>query len=44
MLTQEIFSRLTSVPLVDKYNAYQLLNDQWVKIAVDLEMIQTEKL
>lgn len=41
-LSDEIFNRLVSVPLVDEYNAYQLLNDEWVKIAVDLEMIQTE--
>ena len=41
-LSDEIFNRLASVPLVDKYNAYQHLNDEWVKIAVDLEMIQTE--
>ncbi|MGI6626747.1 MAG: type I restriction-modification system subunit M [Bacillota bacterium] len=42
VLSREIFSRLASVPLVDKYKAYQLLDDEWVKIAVDLEMIQTE--
>ena len=41
-LSVEIFNRLASVPLVDEYNAYQLLNDEWVKIAVDLEMVQTE--
>lgn len=41
-LSNEIFNRLASVPLVDEYKAYQLLNDEWVKIAVDLEMIQTE--
>lgn len=42
LLSKEIFHRLASVPLVDGYNAYQLLNDEWVKISVDLEMIQTE--
>lgn len=41
-LTQEIFNRLEAVPLVDKYNAYQLLNNQWSEIMMDLEMIQTE--
>ena len=41
-ISNEIFSRLASVPLVDEYKAYQLLNDEWVKISVDLEMIQTE--
>lgn len=42
ILSNEIFNRLASVPLVDEYKAYQILNDEWVKIAVDLEMIQTE--
>lgn len=42
VLSREIFSRLESVPLVDEYKAYQLLNDEWNKISVDLEMIQTE--
>ena len=42
-LSHEIFNRLESVPLVDEYKAYQILNDEWVKIAVDLEMIQTEE-
>ena len=28
--------------MIDKYEAYQLLDDAWSKIAVDLEMIQTE--
>lgn len=42
VLSHEIFSRLSSVPLVDEYKAYQLLDDEWVKISVDLEMIQTE--
>lgn len=41
-LSSEIFKRLESVPLVDEYNAYQLLNDEWIKISVDLEMVQTE--
>lgn len=42
VLSDEIFSRLSSVPLVDRYNAYQLLDDQWQSITIDLEMIQTE--
>lgn len=37
-----IFSRLEPVPLIDKYHAYQLLDDQWQQIAVDLEILQTE--
>lgn len=42
ILSDAIFNRLESVPLVDEYAAYQLLNDQWVTIEGDLEMIQTE--
>ena len=42
LLSDEIFNRLASVSLVDKYHAYQLLNNEWVKIAIDLEIIQTE--
>ena len=41
-LSDDIFSRLSGIPLVDKYSAYQLLDDVWGKIAVDLEIIQTE--
>ena len=41
-ISENIFSRLAGVQLVDKYEGYQLLNDEWVKIAVDLEIIQTE--
>lgn len=42
ILSVNIFERLSSIPLVDKYEAYQLLDDDWIKIAVDLEIIQTE--
>ena len=42
ILTDEIFSRLQSISLVDKYESYQLLDNEWSKIAVDLEIIQTE--
>ena len=41
-LAQNIFSRLNYINLVDKYEAYQLLDDDWNKIAIDLEIIQTE--
>ena len=42
VLSDDIFSRLDGVPLVDRYGAYQLLDDEWKKISVDLEIIQTE--
>lgn len=41
-MSENIFARMTDIPLVDKYEAYQLLDDDWTKIAVDLEIIQTE--
>ena len=42
ILSKNIFARLDSIPLIDKYEAYQLLDDDWTKVAVDLEIIQTE--
>ena len=42
VLSDYIFEKLESVPLIDKYNAYQILDDEWSKIAIDLEVIQTE--
>lgn len=42
ILSENIFARMTDIPLIDKYEAYQLLDDDWTKIAVDLEIIQTE--
>lgn len=41
-ISEDIFERLANIPLIDKYEAYQLLDDEWAKIAADLEMIQTE--
>lgn len=41
-LADDIFNRLSNVPLIDKYEAYQFLDEAWNKIAIDLEMIQTE--
>ncbi len=42
VLSEDIFRRLKVIPLIDKYDAYQLLDDDWTKIAGDLEIIQTE--
>lgn len=41
-ISDDIFSRLREIPLINPYEAYQLLDDEWKKIAIDLEMIQTE--
>ena len=42
ILSEEIFARLSGVSLVDRYEAYQILDNEWNKISVDIEMIQTE--
>lgn len=41
-ISRDIFRRLTNIPLIDKYQAYQALDDQWTKTSTDLEVIQTE--
>jgi type I restriction enzyme M protein len=42
LIGAEIFGRLASILLIDQYHAYQLLNDEWQQIAIDLEILQTE--
>jgi len=45
LICDELFARLAkvgTVPLIDKYQAYQVLDDHWQPIAVDLEILQTE--
>jgi len=41
-LSAGIFKRLESLPLIDRYEAYQILDDEWTKVAIDLEIIQSE--
>ena len=41
-IADDIFHRLTNIPLVDKYAAYQALADSWRTISGDIETIQTE--
>lgn len=41
-ISEDIFSRLGDSKLIDKYDAYQILDDKWGQIAIDLEIIQTE--
>lgn len=41
-LSEKIFERLSEIPLVNQYEAYQLLDNAWNGISVDLEIIQTE--
>lgn len=42
VLSKAIFERMEAVPLINKYEAYQLLSDYWTYIVIDLEIIQTE--
>jgi type I restriction enzyme M protein len=42
ILSADIFNRMVTVPLIDKYEAYQLLDNEWQGISGDLEMLQTE--
>ena len=42
LISAALFARLAPLPLIDKYHAYQILDDHWQAIAIDLEIIQTE--
>lgn len=47
ILGLDLFARLektsvNDIALIDKYHAYQLLNNQWQSITADLEILQTE--
>lgn len=41
-ISSEVFERLDGIGLIDRYAAYQTLDDTWQQIAIDLEIIQTE--
>jgi len=41
-IANDIFNRLKSIPLIDKYVAYQALSDNWQAIVNDIETIQSE--
>jgi type I restriction enzyme M protein len=45
LISEALFERLATVaavPLIDKYHAYQILDDHWQPIAIDLETLQNE--
>ena len=42
-IAKELFSRLEGIPLVDKYDAYQQLDNVWAIISSDLEEIIEKK-
>lgn len=41
-ITQKLFEKLDSVPLIDKYEAYEIFYTAFTSISGDLESIQTE--
>lgn len=42
VISEALFARLAPLPLIDRYHAYQILDDHWQGIAIDLEILQTE--
>jgi type I restriction enzyme M protein len=42
VISEALFACLKPLPLIDKYHAYQILDDHWQPIAIDLEILQTE--
>lgn len=42
VISANIFARAEGLPLIDKYDAYQILADNWQNIIGDVEIIQTE--
>lgn len=42
VISDELFTRLNSLDLIDPYVAYQDFDNKWTEISTDLEMIQTE--
>lgn len=42
VISEALFARIAPLPLIDKYHAYQMLDDHWQAIAIDLEILQTE--
>src|SRR5699024_6874238 len=43
-VVQDLFDRYSTVPLIDKYKAYGILDDVWTTIANDIELIQKDSL
>lgn len=41
-ISREIFKRMEGIPVIDPYDAYQVLDNAWAQIRVDLEILQTE--
>lgn len=41
-ITKELFTKVSGIPFVDKYDAYQALYDEWEQISKDAEIIHTD--
>lgn len=41
-ITADIFRRLESIASIDKYEAFQVLDNAWGQISTDIEILQTE--
>lgn len=39
-ITDELFKKIETTPFIDKYDAYQLLADEWKDISSDIDVIQ----
>lgn len=42
VISKQIFQAMSNLPLIDPYDAFQILDDNWNRISQDLEIIQTE--
>lgn len=42
VLSADLFARLQHVPLINRYDAFQDLDDCWQQVAADLELLQQE--
>ncbi len=42
VISEEIFKRIKTISLIDKYKAYQILDNEWNTISGDLELIKSE--
>lgn len=41
-ISQEIFRRMEGIPVIDPYDAYQVLDNAWTQIRIDLDILHTE--
>ncbi len=42
IISADIFNRLSSFELINKYEAYQIFDDEWTKTEIDFEILKTE--